>query len=319
MSPVRRQDWMKQIAPYTRLRTSVRSRVRGRRAGITIIELLVAMSVMGVLMAILLPAVSSAREAARRMQCVNQFKQIGLALHAYHEVSGSLPQGWQLESSQESGFGWIVPLLPYMEQRAAYEKIDRNQPLADATNDQARRMSLAGLTCPSDMTQPTFQLYPEGPSPLLTSGSSLASTSAAASDPATLLELPTASYVGVFGTIEADDSFPAPPGDGAILCHRTVRFAELSRGLSNTLLVGERTMARVPSTWLGVDVLGEDAACRLLGSAMTSPNCRDCDECEFDSRHPGGSNFLLGDGSVRMISESINRDEYRRLARRSDE
>lgn len=99
MSPVRRQDWMKQIAQGTRLRVSIRSRICGRRAGITIVELLVAMSIVGVLAAILLPAVSSAREAARRMQCVNQFKQIGLALHAYHEVSGSLPQGWQMEAS----------------------------------------------------------------------------------------------------------------------------------------------------------------------------------------------------------------------------
>ena len=77
-------------------------------------------------------------------------------------------------------------------------------------------------------------------------------------------------------------------------------------------------MARVPSTWLGVDFRGEDAACRLVGNAETSPNHPTCDECEFDSRHPDGANFLWGDGHVRLISENIDSVEYRRLARRSE-
>jgi prepilin-type processing-associated H-X9-DG protein len=86
--------------------------------------------------------------------------------------------------------------------------------------------------------------------------------------------------------------------------------------MSRTLVVGERTMARVPSTWLGVDLRGEDAACRLVGSAMTHPNCRECDECEFASRHAGGANFLWADGRVDLLSEAIDSAEYRRLARR---
>ena len=76
-------------------------------------------------------------------------------------------------------------------------------------------------------------------------------------------------------------------------------------------------MARVPSTWLGVERTGEDATCRLVGNAFTTPNCQPCDECEFGSRHPGGSNFLWGDGRVSLVSENINSEEYQRLARRS--
>ena len=77
-------------------------------------------------------------------------------------------------------------------------------------------------------------------------------------------------------------------------------------------------MARVPGTWLGVDRQGADAACRLVGNALTSPNCELCDECEFDSRHPGGWDFLWADGRVSLVSESINSLEYQRMSRRSD-
>ena len=101
-----------------------------------------------------------------------------------------------------------------------------------------------------------------------------------------------------------------------MIAGRPVRFADLRRGLSHTLLVGERTMAMIPSTWLGVDIQGEDATCRLVGSAITQPNCTDCDECEFASRHVGGVNFLWADGHVDLLSEDIDPAEYRQLARR---
>jgi prepilin-type processing-associated H-X9-DG protein len=122
--------------------------------------------------------------------------------------------------------------------------------------------------------------------------------------------------LGVFGTVEADDSYPAPFGDGSIISGRRVRFTELERGQCHTLLVGERTAAMAPSTWLGVDFHGEDAACRLVGSAMTSPNCVSCDECEFSSRHWKGTNFVWADGHVDLVVDDISPVEYRRLAKR---
>jgi prepilin-type processing-associated H-X9-DG protein len=123
--------------------------------------------------------------------------------------------------------------------------------------------------------------------------------------------------VGVFGTFEADEPDCHVPGDGTFIDSRSIRFEDVQRGLTNTLFVGERTMAQVPSTWLGVDARGADAACRLVGNAATTPNCRDCDECEFTSRHPGGVNFLWGDGRVTLVSEAIDSLEYQNLARRA--
>jgi prepilin-type processing-associated H-X9-DG protein len=130
------------------------------------------------------------------------------------------------------------------------------------------------------------------------------------------VRLPTANYAGVFGTLEADDSFPAPQGDGPIVSNRRVRFEDLERGVSRTFLVGERTTAMVPTTWFGVNFHGEDAACRLVGSAMTAPNCVFCDECEFASRHAGGANFVWGDGHVSLVSSEIDAKEYAQLAKR---
>ncbi len=130
------------------------------------------------------------------------------------------------------------------------------------------------------------------------------------------MRLPSANYVGLFGTIEPDDGYPPPPGDGVIVVGQVVRLANLQRGSSQTLVMGERATATIPSTWLGVDFRGEDAACRLVGSAMTSPNCATCDECEFSSRHVGGAMFLWADGHVDLVPHDIDAAIYRRLAQR---
>lgn len=275
-----------------------------RRSGFTILELLTVFGIISTLAAIILPAVGSAREAAWRMQCTSQLKQIGIALHSYHEVCGSFPAGWQWEQTQNSAYGWAVPLLPYLEQSAIYAQSNRNVPLSHPDNAKVRATSIKMLICPSDLTEPDFMLFSEDEATGIVTP---------------MFRLPTASYFGVFGTYEPDeDDIPNPPeGDGTFIESRTLRLADLQRGTSNTLIVGERTMARVPSTWLGVDKHGEDAVCRLVGNALVSPNCKLCDECEFDSRHPGGANFLWGDGRVTLVSENIDSTEYQRIARRS--
>jgi len=289
--------------------TPSRRLARAQR-GLTVLELLTVLGIVSLLLAVLLPAVGAAREAGRRIECSNHLRQLGLALHCYHEANRCLPAGWQWEGTGESAYGWAVALLPWLEQQGLDRLVDRNRPVGDPVNGAARAFDLPLLSCPSDISLRRFELFPDdelarGPYSTLDRDEPL-------------LELPTANYVGVFGTIEPDDSWPAPIGDGAFLDARPIRFAELQRGLSNTLLVGERTTALLPSTWLGVDFQGEDAACRLVGTAYTSPNCRECDECEFSSRHAGGANFLWGDGRVKLIGESIDGAEYRRLARRSE-
>jgi len=297
---------------------AVRSHVQSSRSrhGLTILELLTVTGILGVVAALILPAVGSAREAARRIECVNQLRQIGLALHNYHDLAGAFPPGWQWESTHRSAYGWTVPLLPLLDLRPVYQQTDRTVPLAAPANATARSTPVDLLLCPSDIIEATFTLR---------------SDEDAIPPAQPLVNLPTASYVGVFGTFEPDDddddhahqraaayapTGSLPAGDGTFIESRSVRLAELLRGASQTLVVGERTMARVPSTWLGVDAEGEDAACRLVGNVYVAPNCDPCDECEFDSRHPGGCNFLWGDGRVTLLSEQIDSKEYRLLARR---
>ena len=284
-----------------------RSEPSGRRPGprgFTILELLACLGVIAVLVSLVLPAVVSAREAARKIQCTNQLKQLGLAIHNYHDQHNCLPPGWQWESDHQSAYGWSVALLSFLDQTAVFRQSNRNVSITDPANAVSRQTSLGLFLCPSDITQTRFTLY---------------EIDGSARTLGPLVDLPSANYVGVFGVSEPDDDEArSAAGEGAFIEGRPVRFADFTRGLSNSMFVGERTMARVPSTWLGVDIRGEDALCRLVGNAFTSPNCGWCDECEFSSRHPGGANFLWGDGRVSLISETIHSLDYQTLARRQE-
>lgn len=285
------------------------------RSGFTVLELLVTIAIIGVLVALLLPAIMYAREAARRTQCVNNLMQIGIAIQHYHGNMKRLPAAWKQASDGVSGYGWAVELLPYMEESNIHQKIASTLPITAAQNNGARTSDIALLRCPSDISEPTFELYPENHAGDA-HHATIAATGTSQSTPPSLAELPIANYAGVFGTIEADETFPAPHGDGPIVYDRRVRFQDLLRGQSHTILVGERTTAMVPTTWYGVSFRGEDAACRLVGSAMTAPSCDFCDECEFASRHSGGANFLWADGHVSLVSHDIDEKEYQQLAKR---
>jgi prepilin-type processing-associated H-X9-DG protein len=285
-----------------------------RRAAFTVLELLVSVSIIGILLGMLLPALGSARESARRIQCTSHLREIGIALHNHHDAKRALPMGWQFDPSAKSAFGWAVPLLPYLDNSALLTRIDRRKRVDDPAHQFARSTPLEIMLCPSDITEPEFTLYEDDGEEEGEAGHAMSR----AFEPTTtipLVRLPTANYVGVFGTMEADDSIPAPLGDGAFLENRSVRFRDFARGLSNTLAVGERTMAQVPSTWFGVELAGEDAAARLVGSALEGINNPLADECDFSSRHPGGANFLWGDGHVSFVTEDIDLNLYHRWSR----
>ena len=289
-----------------------------RAVAFTVLELLVAIGVVGVLVSLLLPAVMHARESGRKTVCSNQLHQIGLAMHQHHNWRERLPPAWRVATDRpEFAYGWAAFLLPGMEEASIMPRLDFIQaPDAAGVGD----LGLAVMICPSDLTEPSFDLYVSAPEPGEEDSSDGPKGDRTGE---VLIRLPTASYVGVYGTVEADEYYTGlregtpKRADGAIAFDRIVRFADLTRGLSKTLLVGERTMATVPSTWLGVDLRGEDAECRLTGSAMTHPNCETCDECEFTSRHAGGSYFLWADGHVSLVEEAIDPIAYRELARRS--
>lgn len=290
------------------------SRCERRRRGLTVLELLVSMSIVAVLAGLLLPALGAVRESARRVQCVEHFRQIGLALHHHHSAINRLPTGWAFDPTNRSAFGWCVPLLPHLEQNAVAERLNPRLPVEHPSNELARQTVLEVMRCPSDIAEPFFQLFEEQDETILLRPG-LTSSAAVGSRPVALYELPVANYVGVFGTLDPDISVPAPLGDGAFLENRGTRFGDFQRGLSQTLVVGERTMAQVPSTWLGVSLIGEDAAARLVGAALQGINNPLADECDFSSRHPGGANFLWGDGHVSFVTEEIDLSLYHQSAR----
>lgn len=286
----------------------------GRCRALTILELLVVVAIIGLLVGLLLPAIIWTRESSRCMQCRNNLRQIGMAVQHYHDASRKVPAAWTLAQDKASGYGWAVTLLPYLEETSRGQNINCRLPVAASKNDSGRTTDLATMHCPSDIFDPMFELFAEDGTghdhhavlritPTVVPG-------------ALLTHLPAANYVGVFGTLEADETFPAPAGDGTIVANRTVRFSDLERGQSHTIIVGERTSAMVPSTWYGVDFHGEDAACRIVGSAISAPNCQSCDECEFASRHSGGSNFVWADGHVSLIEADVDPIEYQRLSKR---
>lgn len=290
------------------------------RRGFTVLELLIAIGMITMLLALLLPAVMAAREAARRTTCVNHLRQVGLAFQSHHDQVGCLPAAWQLTKSDKSfAYGWATRVLPYLEKEVLAKRFDYDARPTLAIED----ITHPSFICPSDIIEPAFDLWSE-PS----SDESHETMSAEASDGGSaepIMQLPSASYQGVFGTAEADEAYEpfalanASFGEGSVVHNRRVRFADLERGLSNTLLVGERVMAMVPSTWLGVDLRGEDSTCRLVGSAITRPNCTPCDECEFGSRHAGGAQFAWADGHVSLVSDDVDSATYQQMALRDSQ
>lgn len=276
------------------------------RAGFTILELLVVMGIISLLAGLVLPAVNSARESARKIQCINHLNQLGLALHNYHDVHRRLPAGWRPDSDRRSAFGWAASLLPYLEQNQLSNRVVFESAVDSVNNLEARGITLPIFRCPSDVADDRFVLFEE----------QAGHESTGLMSRTKMVELPGANYVGVFGTSDPD-ARPTPTGEGIFIEGQFMRFSDCQQGLSHILMVGERTARKLPATWLGIMLEGEDAPGRLVGHAYLGPNRTDADECEFDSRHPGCVNFLWADGHVKSISDSIDRLTYRRLASRN--
>src|SRR5438128_7684959 len=145
----------------------------GFRRGFTLIELLVVIAIMGVLIGLLLPAVQKVREAANRMKCTNNLKQIGLALHAYEGVNSCFPPGYKDGNTDPNstpdndvgpGWGWASLLLPYYEQDNVYKQINFSQPVGMGVNTQISQMPLKIHQCPSDAYSfpPVIDVYDSG-------------------------------------------------------------------------------------------------------------------------------------------------------------
>jgi prepilin-type N-terminal cleavage/methylation domain-containing protein len=277
--------------------------------GFTLVELLVVIAIIGVLVALLLPAVQMAREAARATQCKNNFKQLGIALHQYHDTHNVLPPGWLAnEPEGEPGWGWATHLLPYLEQKNLEEgAIHRHLPISDAANQKARETVLPVFLCTSDPTPKLFTLGGGGGH----DHEEDAAHNHSVDEGVALFQISRSNYVGVFGTLEIED-VPAA-GDGTFFFRSRTRFAQVTDGLSNTLMIGERGAKRGGSLWQGVVSEANEPMPRIVGISDHPPNHADHHFDDFTSYHPAGVHFLLGDGSVSRYNDSINLAVYQAM------
>lgn len=288
-----------------------------RFSAFTLIELLVVIAIVGLLVALLLPAVQAAREAGRRSSCTNNFKQIGIAMHLYHDVHRQLPAAWLAAHPTtgqpywlgKPGWAWGASILPFMEQETVVKSlIHFGAPITDPANQAARTTSISTYRCPSDIGETTFVLQP-GPMPAPNYNPSYAAT-----------ELATSNCVAVFGTqsmLQVCGGGGNCVGNGPMVFGQGFNFAQLSDGLSQTFLVGERRSLDYPSTWVGVLAGGGHAPGRVLAVASTPPNSSQNSQFSFSSFHPSGTNFLHADGSARLVSETIEQSVFMALCTRA--
>jgi prepilin-type N-terminal cleavage/methylation domain-containing protein len=264
------------------------------RAAFTLIELLVVIAVIGVLIALLLPAVQQARASARAVQCRSQLKQIGIALHNYHDSH----RGFGIGHVPLTMWTWQSMMLPYVEQNALYSRILYGY--AGTCFDAKRSL---GANDPGGVVVPLFQC----PSDLHTGR-------IYTDEPAAGLHLPT-TYLGVAGST-------ATSSDGFFYFGSFVATRDVTDGTSNTLAVGERGIARdLQLGWLlcgqGIPLATGMRDSHLsveMGLIPGSDN--GTHDSHFWSYHAGGVHFLLADGAVRFVSGSISQTTLVRLATR---
>ena len=302
-----------------------------RRLGFTLIEMLVVVGIIAMLAALLLPAVQRVREAARRTQCLNNLKQIGLAFANYHDGNGRFPPTFMGVNQ----WGWCAVLLPQLDKTVTYNSIEEtpgcwyyaDDPCSVAYGFKAwiwtlktpntLSATLQIFRCPSDNGTPQMSIDPSG-DPDDANGSD--------NDSDDNWGMGRNNYMAVWGSDSAGDT--GHPTNGAFPWftnwpHLPSRnFRDFSDGQSSTFLIGERrSLDNIQGgtiggndIWAGVgnngnDVGGScDPSCCLLNAP--GPFAED----SFSSLHPGGALFLFADGSVHFISENINPNTYANLA-----
>ena len=292
------------------------------KRGFTLVELLVVIAIIGILVGLLLPAVQAAREAARRMSCQNNLKQLGLALHNYHDTNRRFPIG----ADSINCLSWRVRLLPFIEQSNLYDRFSFNAgiwnggPNREGPNKMIHALNkIPSFNCPSV------------PKDLASNGSS------------TLVDgrrTFTSDYHGVAGPKGTNPSGTAytvvttPAGQGGFATQgilgrdSKIRMGDISDGTSNTLAIGEVSVKLSNGTILESD--GADwvrgmglggtangmASCRNVQNAINTPYNGIYNDISFGSQHTGGAQFVMGDGSVRFMTASIDLIIYKSTASR---
>ncbi|MDR1140732.1 MAG: DUF1559 domain-containing protein [Planctomycetaceae bacterium] len=322
----------------------------------TLVELLVVIAIIGVLIALLLPAVQAAREAARRMQCTNHLKQLVIATHNYHDTAKRLPPGWIYwdgSAYPESGggrpwWGWGVFILPYMENSALFDSLNPRERMlqtvcrgnnvtgtTDTLTDDDKRLLQTIL--------PTFRCPSDSGNPLNDDTCHLGNTTKTVYLSMENNPVAKSNYAACMGESNLDSAATwASNNDnnGVFYANSSLPMSAIEDGTSNTVFMGEvctdiSDIKFFAATWVGVGNPG----CTGDGSqgAGTADNdtgiYRTVRRMKFDilintnrpnnynkaysSRHAGGANFGMGDGSVHFLPETINTDMYDLLGRRS--
>ena len=288
---------------------------RKDRRGFTLVELLVVIAIIGILIALLLPAVQAAREAARRMACTNNMKQIGLAMHTHCDSQGYLPAGFTTPPPQGGpSLTWVTSLMNYFEQGEVYDLADMTQSFslvnaAGKVNYQIISVKLPGMLCPSD--KEIDPLVHQG-SPCWAHGNYVANDGIGPLMERTKTDPPTSNRV-----------------KGVFYCDSNVKIRDFTDGTTQTALVSELILT--DKDFRGVMHYAEGCLYHHNFTPnsdepdwMRGTHCVDNDDAPCiakyvgyenrenrhtaRSRHPGGVNLLLADGSVRFVEESIDTD-----------
>lgn len=321
------------------------SRASHRRA-FTLVELLVVIAIIGTLVALLLPAVQGAREAARRMSCSNNLHNIAIALHNYHDTVGSFPSGWMERHYQPARmdnfpaianyemWAWGALILPFVEQKNLQDTLGVNQQtLKQALDPNENINGQVGAKRVVDMAQTQLKIYMcpsdsgfdgRGLVIAATGGIPQRTRSFAnglGSDLTSFRQPSVSNYIGVEGHI---DGVNATANTGVFWGDSYLRMADFVDGTSNTFAVGEReTLDCISGTWIGVrntngsqnsgvNIVVGHSRPKLNAPVAVFPlnvNRTNCAE-GFSSLHPGGAMFALADGSARFVANGIAHNWY---------
>ena len=266
------------------------------RRGFTLIELLVVIAIIAILIALLLPAVQQAREAARRTQCRNNMHQLGIALHNYHDAFGLFPPGhiW-CNQARSQRTNMLALLLPYVDEVTIYNGFNFDMgPDWGPQNATSVATHIKQFCCPSDDDpQLSYGVFREG------------------------------TYAGSFGPTRFDECYHNArwPGVGMFFANSSVKLRDIMDGSGSTFAMGETAHYLTPfrrqperitwawgAYWRGCRTTELPLNSRF-GATYTTPTC-----FSFNSMHEGGGFFVMGDGAVRFISDSIDMTVYRSLS-----